>query len=520
MRWITKSCSTLLLSVVLVSPHASSGQGNVLLKSFFDHSPFIENHDSTKSPYRVEPLPLILSQFNHSHVPYPVYNGSLANSKGYSLYFNTGFILRNGSLIARFSPEYTTYVDPAYEGFPDRNSDVLWSNRYAWWNQVEVPENTFDSLAGFGWGQSFVGLEIGKITTKLSNENYWWGPGKFNAPVLSPNAGGFPHVAIQSNEPLSIGLGELSFTSITGLLQNSGLTPPDTTYTSRAVKLYVPKPATNRMLSGLTLDFRPKFLPRLQVGLNNVTQQYTENIHSSDYFSGILSLFLRGEGSKDQAYKQQIRSYFLTYRFEFDDLVLYFERVKQNPELIFSENFRSTGKEAGFLFGLDKGWVSSKNIAWRIQTEFLKLSQNPIYAIRNGRSIYLDPIIRQGYTHKGELLGANTGIAGNQQTFALKRIGDNKMFGFEIQRLVYDLDFYYFAFDENRDFRRYWVDIASSISYQMNMEAIILHLEARHIFNVNYQWEHAQDPNDLYFAPGRDISNWQLQCHVYIPVKL
>lgn len=469
---------------------------------------------------KVSPLPFLITQYHHSKIPFPTYDGGLAPARKYSMAITTGFQLQHKSLELQFAPSFTTYTQSTYEGFPQRNSNILWSNRYAWWNQIDQPENVVDSLNGYQLGQSYIGLNMEVIRVKVSTENLWWGPGKYNALVLSSNAAGFPHLSISFVDPLSVGPLQISFQSITGLLQNSGLFPPDTSYAERGNKLFVPKPDVNRMLSGLHASFRLSFLPTISFGVNNVTQQYTSLIETNDYVSSISSLFLRREGLLDNVHKQQLRSFFIDWQLPEAELALYIERVRQNPALSFFDANSYPDQSTGFLIGLEKSFSIAEDRLWVLNTEITKMSQNPVYVIENGTSIYLDQHIRQGYTHRGEVLGSALGSGSNQQLFALRYETSKRMIGFEFQRLVRDLDFYYFAFNDNRDFRRYWVDIGTAFTYQHAFETALIHLEARHIYSINYQWEHAQDPDELYFAPGRDLHNWQLQCHVLIPLRL
>lgn len=495
---------------------------NVLINSQFRYSSLLQSKmvATDSIDHKVTPLPLYFAQFNHSKIPFPVYNGSLSDAKGYSCYLNAGFYLRHESLILQLAPEFTTYTQPSYEGFSQKNSSILWSKRYAWWNQIDVPENTYDSLMGYHLGQSFIGLDMEKVILKLSTENRWWGPGKYNALVLSANGSGFPHISLSSDEPLSIGIATLEFQSITGLLSNSGLFPPDTSFIDRGNKLYVAKPETKRMLSGISLSIHPEIFPGLTVGINNVTQQYIDQVETNDYMSGLTSLFLKSEGYYDNVPKQQLRSWFINWQSRDSSFTIYGERIKQNPKLSFFDAQNYPDRGTGFLFGLEKHFPTRHNHQWVFTTEITKMSQNPIYAIEDGTSIYLDQKIRQGYTHKGELLGSALGPGGNQQLFSLQFVTRKRIIGLEFQRYVRDLDFYYFAFSENRDFRRYWVDIGTALFYQHDFENMLINLSARHIYAINYQWEHPQDPDDLYFAPGRDLNNWQLQCQLLIPIQL
>jgi hypothetical protein len=514
----------LLLIVSLCFIHSSSlaQQLSQLTKTQFGRTQLLNNYfqEDTTNANQISPLPFYIAQTLHSKIPYPSYNGYLANAKGYGIYLNTGFFLKYRFLELKLSPEYTEYLSPVYEGFSERNSNILWGNRYAWWNQVDLPENTFETLQKFYWGQSYVGININKVRLKISTENMWWGAGKHNALIISTNAPGIPHVSISTVSPLSLGIGSISFNSITGILSNSGLFPPDTSYRDRGMLLYVDKPEHNRFISGIDLKVKIDVFKGLTLGLSNVTQQYQNQLYLNDYISSITSLFLIREGYLDNVPKQQLRSFYFNYLMSNIHLELYGERIKQNPRLMILDAMNNPERESGFLLGLEKAILMSNQKSWIVGFEVTKLSQNPIYAIENASSIYLDPFIRQGFTHMGELIGANLGPGSNQQLFSLAYIDDQQRVNLELQRLVRELDFYYFAFSDNKDFRRFWVDMSAALSYQHAFKSALVHFETRYIYSINYQWEHDQNPDEPYFAPGRDLSNWQVKCNVLIPISL
>ena len=75
----------------------------------------------------------------------------------------------------------------------------------------------------------------------VSTENLWWGPGVRNSLIMSNNAPGFGHISFNTTAPVLTKIGSFEWQLISGVLQNSGLLPPDTARTFNGQKLYEPQ---------------------------------------------------------------------------------------------------------------------------------------------------------------------------------------------------------------------------------------------------------------------------------------
>ncbi|WP_216072810.1 capsule assembly Wzi family protein, partial [Acinetobacter baumannii] len=56
-------------------------------------------------------------------------------------------------------------------------------------------------------GQSSIRLSTGPVSLGISTENLWWGPGCFNALLMSNNAPGFLHLTFNTTRPVKTPIG-------------------------------------------------------------------------------------------------------------------------------------------------------------------------------------------------------------------------------------------------------------------------------------------------------------------------
>jgi len=127
--------------------------------------------------------------------------------------------------------------------------------------------------------------------------------------------------------------------------------------------------------------------------------------------------------------------------------------------------------------------------------------------IRDPDSWYTHRYVRQGYTNLGKPLGAGIGPGSNSQTLELAWVKGLKKIGIQFERVRYNSDFYYYAFEYTQDFRRHWIDISTTFKADWNFKNLLLSAQVGIIRSYNYQWLIIQvDPNN-FFPPGNEFLN-------------
>ena len=137
------------------------------------------------------------------------------------------------------------------------------------------------------------------------------------------------------------------------------------------------------------------------------------------------------------------------------------------------------------------------------------MEQTASRLIRNAESWYEHTWVYDGYTNNGEVLGSRIGPGSNSHFFSLNRIRDFEKIGISFEIIDHDNDFYYHAFAESRDYRRYWKDFNLHLNYNKKFKNFSISSNLIFIRSLNYQWE-LIDEIEPYYHPGKDVNNLHL----------
>jgi hypothetical protein len=89
--------------------------------------------------------------------------------------------------------------------------------------------------------------------------------------------------------------------------------------------------------------------------------------------------------------------------------------------------------------------------------------------------------------------------------------GKNRIGG-AFERLAHNNDFLRYAFENSRDFRRYWVDYNFHGFIDWEFEKFVLSGNLMYSRALNYQWELFHVPfTQPYYVPGTDRGNLHLE---------
>jgi hypothetical protein len=118
-------------------------------------------------------------------------------------------------------------------------------------------------------------------------------------------------------------------------------------------------------------------------------------------------------------------------------------------------------------------------------------------------SWYLGADVVQGYTHNGQILGAGIGPGATSQTIELNWRKAKNRIGLSAERRLHNNDFYVFSFTNSVDFRRWYVDFATTLKIDWSFGRWDISPRLSYIQTNNYNWGLFQ-PEAKYFIPGYD----------------
>lgn len=484
--------------------HLMLGADSSFFEAHYQGLDVIENND-----FIIKVLPLRYHLLHQQAHPLPHLNSSLQRASGNLHQLSAGIYAKWKFIEAQFLPEYNHSVNADYVGFTDQNSTLLWSSQYNWLNHIDHPDQALQKLSTGVLGQTYVSVHNKFLQLKVSAENKHWGPGKYDALLLSSNSPGFLHFGFSNYQPITTAVGVFDFEWMVGQLKNSKLIPSDTSIIDRRSNLYLPKRDEERMLGAMNLTYQPKWIPGLTIGVSNAVQQYVHNAELNDLLGGISSLVTKFEGTADIVPKQQLQSFHIALKLFESHSKVYFEWLNQKPGLRLIDTKRSSLNKKAWLAGFSKFWPQNSLGGWLLDMEFTQLEQPIENTLLEGPGIYTDPFIRHGFTHKGENLGSVLFSGSNRQTISLAYRTQDSKYALLFQRINNNNDFYFYHFSRSGDFRRNWIDLIAGIQWYATLgKRVSINTRLNYNYTLNYRWEHDLNPEDEYFAPGNDIEQW------------
>lgn len=464
------------------------------------------------------------NRLNNNALPISFNDGSFIPSVGLQERTSIGIQLQWRSLDINIEPQYLRAENLRQEVFKGNTLDNNWWTRYYYYIENNIDDYRKlgnSSINEFNLGQSRIGLKFNSWAVGASNENIWWGTGRNNSLVLTNNAAGFKHAYLQTVKPISTYIGNFEAKLIVGILENTNYIHPDDSI-MRTIwgGAIASKVMNNRNLQAITINWSPRWMPNFFIGYAYSSQQYVSD-----------SLFLNSN-LKPTINEMTLGAIMFRYVLPKDHAEFYGE-IGQPSQAPWPKNFFTDSTKTGFVFGARKLFMSkSQNSFFDLSVEITQLQlMNPReifvegnpFGVPKYNSWYTSPNIRQGYTHQGQLLGAAIGPGSNSQSISLSwNKGFNK-FGFFVERLVHNSDFYHYAYLTGLlGFSRadaYWVDLNGGLEFQFKpYKNILLAGTYKNTNAMNYRW--VKNVNDIsvdkFAEPGINSDKFNTQFHLSI----
>tara|TARA_X000000950_G_C13884412_1_gene648281 strand:- start:506 stop:2182 length:1677 start_codon:yes stop_codon:yes gene_type:complete len=476
----------------------------------------------------IEILPINYDIEFNSNLPYNRNNSSMIPNKGFQHLTSLGFLLKLGFLEIKLKPEHHYSQNLAFDGFWEGHYPVIWARRYNLWNHIDIPER-FGKIRHnkTGLGQSYLKLKYKNLSLGISNENLWWGPSYRNSILMSNHSSPFKHISFNTTKPIKSFLGNFEWMLVTGRLEPSKYTPPNSDISYAGSNLYVPKvnqiPEENdwRYFQGLVINYNPKWFKNLHLGIIRVVQLYSAQLEGrywwmegkSTYFPVFNNIFRKNDKYVDyETQTDQSGSVFFRWLWNDSKAEIYGEYALNDTRHNLRDFLLDSDHSRGVTFGLKKIF-NIKNKNYGFSWEWTQLEQTRGRKLRYTEPWYYHTWVRHGYTNFGEIIGASIGPGSNSHYVSLKTLNNNNNISIGIEMIDQDNDFYYKAFDDANDFRRYWKDFNFNFGYTFFKKNLFFNGNIVYSRSLNYQWQ-LEENSSTYYQPGEDKNNLHLNLKI------
>lgn len=392
----------------------------------------------------------------NSAVPFSMGDGSLWAGRGANVAVRGGIRLETSRFQLVLVPQLNHEANLSLPFYDNLNSGLpytlppyrsvystLWN---IFPNGADIPFRFGNRSRTYGdAGQSSASFRAGPVTVGASTENEWWGPGIQNALILSDNAAGVPRIFVRSNRPLVTSIGSLEFSTFLGWLRESEFYRTRIAASDAAAFERLGTPT--RLLAAGAVAWRPRWEPSITLGL--ARSVFEERIYRGPVARRWFDLF-RDVGqpndrpvadSTAQLGRDQLFSLFGRWVFPNDGFELYAEWIRATLPVSLRDFLTDPSHSRGYTVGLQ--WLAPPNRrggALRVQGEFTNLEQDASFRYRPIGSIYTSRVVPQGYTQRGQSIGAAIGPGSSSQWLATDYVAPGWSFGLFGERIRWNED--------------------------------------------------------------------------------
>lgn len=424
--------------------------------------------------------------------PYGQNDGALWQGKGYNTSLTAGIRFESYGFELTLKPQLSfsqnlsfDYIQPNYTAFDKDGNPTVYNGKASQYGDygitsIDAPQRFGDKpFFVYDWGDSEVRWTWHSFTVGFGTQAIWLGPAKLNPILHSNNAPSYPKVDIGlRRQPVVLPwlgwyLGDVEFRGWWGKLSESDYFDNDDSN-------------NHNLISGLSFAWGlPGIFEGLSIGINRTM------LSKWGDFSGytLFEIFVPGLGtsgggdSSDQRFSFTVDYVFPRVGFE---VYLEWARNDFSPGMDFI--IRYPFHTQGWTVGAQKAFDLPAGLQLQVMLEvtFLECSADYDRLINWASTFYAHHKVTQGYTNRGQWLGAGIGTGGNSQYLGFRLYHKRGSVDFFMQRRNPDLDYTMYI-----DSKRYPKDNPDTAGIaERNIRAMLdFGLKARYFFHANVSGE-------------------------------
>ena len=343
--------------------------------------------------------------------PYGQNDGALWQGKGYNTSITAGGRLEAYGFELTLKPQLSFSQNLSYDYLIDSNmTGTSYTGKAATygyvWGTVDAPQRFGDSsFATFDWGDTELRYTWHTLTAGIGTQAIWLGPAWLNPVLSSNNAATYPKVdfGIRKTAVTIPGInwyiGDFEFREWLGYLSESDYFDNDSSN-------------DHNMINAFSFSYAPSFIPGMTLGINRVflTKWSKENLK---YIKSLYST------SNSNTVEDQKASFTMDWLFP----PVGFEAYGEIGIDDFSPDSDAwIYRTMVYTVGLKKNISISKarNIYGEIIFEWNNMEMTQDFQFDWAYSFYFHSVVTQGYTNRGQYIGAGSGSGGITQYLGFK----------------------------------------------------------------------------------------------------
>jgi capsule assembly protein Wzi len=345
-------------------------------------------------------------------------DGLLWAGRGVSTLASAGLAARWGALSLALVPEVAWQQNAWFETVPvTRPGGQPFEN--PWYGpDLDLPQRPATGpFARAAPGQSELRLTGLGTALGLSTANVWLGPGLRNALVLTNEGPGVPHLFVGTEAPVDFGIGPLEALVLWGPVARSRGFPA----------------RGQRWLSALALDWQPRWVPGLTVGLGRAFLESAGSLRRHGFLSALQPPIKDWVPGGDNPEDNQVASLWLRWAFPEVGLELYGEWGRDDFPISFEGLAREPERTQAWVAGLQKVFGAGPRRV-RLHVEACRFHEARPLGARAGLPVWYVHPNDLGWTHDGQLLGAGVGPGGDAQRLAVDVLSPSGRLGAFLER--------------------------------------------------------------------------------------
>lgn len=366
----------------------------------------------TRRMYDAELLSPNVSGRVNSNYPYGSNDGAIWAGRGLTVAAQAGVFAQVGPLSITLAPVVFRTQNAAFPLAPSSLACGCGEPTYG--GSVDRPQRfgtrPYQQLDP---GQSSIRADAFGLNAGLSTANEGWGPSVEYPFILGNNAAGFPHVFVGSSRPLPIFIGDAHLRIIYGRLDQTDFSPVS------GSKFYASRLETGRVRfgSGLIVTFQPRGFEGLEIGGSRFIHSiWPRTGIPASYLKKPLQAFLKvntpGIDQQLAGTDNQLASAFARWAFRGSGLEVYGEYGREDNSYDLRDLVQEPDHQRVYSLGAAKVFGDPRLSFSVLRVEWIDFQLPPLATTGRGEgSIYVHSPISQGHTNRGQLLGADVGVA-------------------------------------------------------------------------------------------------------------